>query len=141
MRFEEYCGRFESIAFQREDGIVEMRIHQRGATARWDFDAAGLHAQLGDAFAAIAGDPDVRVVILTGTGADFLTELDFGQGTPEAMDSRFLNRIYAEGMSLLQNHLAIPVPMIAAVNGRAFIHAELAVLCDIVLASPDATFS
>jgi enoyl-CoA hydratase/carnithine racemase len=32
------------------------------------------------------------------------------------------------------------VPMIAAVNGPAFIHAELAVLCDIVLASENAEF-
>jgi hypothetical protein len=30
--------------------------------------------------------------------------------------------------------------MIAAVNGPALIHAELAVLCDIVIASPNAAF-
>jgi enoyl-CoA hydratase/carnithine racemase len=38
------------------------------------------------------------------------------------------------------NLLSIEVPMIAAVNGPALIHAELAALCDIVLASPNATF-
>ena len=38
------------------------------------------------------------------------------------------------------NHLDIEVPMIAAVNGPATIHAELAVLCDIVIASDDAIF-
>jgi enoyl-CoA hydratase/carnithine racemase len=36
--------------------------------------------------------------------------------------------------------LDIEVPMIAAVNGPATIHAELAVLCDIVIASDTATF-
>ena len=38
------------------------------------------------------------------------------------------------------NHLNIEVPMIAAVNGPALIHAELAVLCDIVIASENAAF-
>src|SRR6202043_3825594 len=38
------------------------------------------------------------------------------------------------------NHLNIEVPMIAAVNGPALIHAELAVLCDIVLAADHAEF-
>jgi enoyl-CoA hydratase/carnithine racemase len=38
------------------------------------------------------------------------------------------------------NHLNIEVPMIAAVNGPALIHAELAVLCDIVIASDNAAF-
>ena len=38
------------------------------------------------------------------------------------------------------NHLNIEVPIIAAVNGPALIHAELAVLCDIVLAVEHAEF-
>jgi enoyl-CoA hydratase/carnithine racemase len=38
------------------------------------------------------------------------------------------------------NHLDIEAPMIAAVNGPALIHAELALLCDIVLASETAVF-
>jgi enoyl-CoA hydratase/carnithine racemase len=38
------------------------------------------------------------------------------------------------------NHLNIEVPIIAAVNGPALIHAELAVLCDIVLAAEHAEF-
>lgn len=49
--------------------------------------------------------------------------------------------IYREGRSLLNNLLAIEVPVIAAVNGPAFIHAELAVLADIVLASDTAIFA
>jgi enoyl-CoA hydratase/carnithine racemase len=50
-------------------------------------------------------------------------------------------RIHDEGLALLGNLLAVPVPMIAAVNGPALIHAELAVLCDIVLAAPHAEFA
>jgi enoyl-CoA hydratase/carnithine racemase len=50
-------------------------------------------------------------------------------------------RIHREALDLLNNLLAIPVPMIAAVNGPALIHAELAVLCDIVLAADTAEFA
>src|SRR5216683_2988304 len=46
----------------------------------------------------------------------------------------------SEGKHLLMNHLNIEVPMIAAVNGPAHRHAELAVLCDIVLAAEHTTF-
>jgi len=45
-----------------------------------------------------------------------------------------------DGRYLLINHLNIEVPMIAAVNGPALIHAELALLCDIVLASDTTEF-
>jgi enoyl-CoA hydratase/carnithine racemase len=50
------------------------------------------------------------------------------------------DHIYNDAKYLLMNLLNIEVPMIAAVNGPALIHAELAVVCDIVIASPNATF-
>ena len=48
--------------------------------------------------------------------------------------------MYWEGKRLLMNLLDIPMPMISAVNGPALIHAEIPVLCDIVLASETAAF-
>ena len=48
--------------------------------------------------------------------------------------------IYLEGKRLLDNLLNIDVPVIGAVNGPARIHAELAVLSDIVLAAETAVF-
>ena len=51
------------------------------------------------------------------------------------------DRIYGEGVALMENLLAIPVPVIAAVNGPALLHAELAVLSDIVLAAEHAVFA
>ncbi|MCE2486581.1 MAG: enoyl-CoA hydratase/isomerase family protein, partial [Desulfurellaceae bacterium] len=55
--------------------------------------------------------------------------------TPQRWD-----HIYWDAKKLLMNHLDIEVPMIAAVNGPATIHAELGVLCDIVLATEDSVF-
>ena len=45
-----------------------------------------------------------------------------------------------ESNRLLTNLLAIDVPMISAVNGPAARHAELPVMCDIVLAAENASF-
>jgi enoyl-CoA hydratase/carnithine racemase len=45
-----------------------------------------------------------------------------------------------ESKGLLTNLLAIDVPMIGAVNGPAVRHAELPIMCDIVLASETAAF-
>ena len=50
------------------------------------------------------------------------------------------DHIYSDAKYLLMNHLNIEVPIIAAVNGPALIHAELAVLCDIVIAAEHAEF-
>lgn len=48
------------------------------------------------------------------------------------------DKIYREGKRLLQRLLDIDVPMIAAINGPARMHAELALLCDVVLAADTA---
>jgi enoyl-CoA hydratase/carnithine racemase len=105
----------------------------------WTASPKGLHAELGDAFYRIGRDPDTRVVIFTGSGDEFLTQSDFG-GT-EPLDTRYWDRIYKEGKDLIQNLLEIEVPIIGAVNGPAFIHAELLTLSDIVIASERASFA
>ena len=38
------------------------------------------------------------------------------------------------------NLLDIPVPMISAINGPAWRHSEMPLLCDVVLASENAAF-
>jgi len=142
MRLNTYQDSFKYIRVRREDGVLEMTIHRDGGSALWDFSPTGIHNELGEAFRTIAQDPDNRVVILTGAGDIFLTELDHGDpADAEPANSAFWDRIYREGKALLTNLLDIEVPVIAAVNGDAFIHAELAVLSDIVLAADNARFA
>jgi enoyl-CoA hydratase/carnithine racemase len=141
-QFETYRNCFKYVRFRREDGIVEMAIHRDGGTALWDFGLNGIHRELGDAFAAVASDPDCAVLIFTGTGQAFLTDIDVGDVTPDELKGcAFWDRIYREGKTLLQNLLDIEVPVVAAVNGNAFLHAEIALLSDIVLAADHARFA
>src|SRR6266481_2098293 len=146
--FDDYANKYRHIKMERNDGILQMTLHTDGAELKWGM---GPHEELSYAFNDVARDRDNRCVILTGTGNAFCAEVDAGAGRgvpirgdgvpqPAGIRSTTWDHIYNDAKYLLMNHLNIEVPMIAAVNGPALIHAELAVLCDIVLASENAEF-
>jgi len=138
-KLEDYCDRYETIKFCRREGILEMTLGTDGGPLKWGRQA---HCELEEAFLNIGRDRENQVVILTGTGSEFSGPV----AEPKA------NRAYHhqtpdewgelgwEANRLHSNMLAIDVPMISAVNGPAVRHAELPVMCDIVLASETATF-
>jgi enoyl-CoA hydratase/carnithine racemase len=134
-----YADAYQHVRLDRRDGILQVQIHHRGGTAIWDAAPNGIHAQLGDLFYHIGRDSENRVVIFTGTGDEFLTKMD--TSTIGDINTQYWSRIYQEGKDLIQNLLEIEVPVIGAVNGPAFIHAELLTLSDIVIASDRASFA
>ena len=142
MRLEDYAEAYRTIKFSRsDDGVLTMTLHTRGGPALWGTSLTSLHCELGQACADLARDTDNRVVILTGTGDRFCAEMDREERFHEPSLAAMWPRIYQEGIDLLENLLAIPVPVIGAVNGPALIHAEIAVLSDIVLAASHAEFA
>ncbi|AEG51170.1 Enoyl-CoA hydratase/isomerase [Sphingobium chlorophenolicum L-1] len=130
---------FENIIMTHDEGIVELRIHHRGGPARWAL-WGGLHRELGIAFAQVAADSDARLLLITGTGDSFCAEFDMDGEAPQ-MSAATWDVIFREGRALLNNLLAIEIPVVAAVNGPAFIHAEIALLADVVLAAEGAVFA
>jgi enoyl-CoA hydratase/carnithine racemase len=100
-----------------------------------------VHDQLGDAFYQIGHDRENRVVILTGTGDVFLTELNVAELPTSVPRGEDWYEITREGKDLLMNLLDIEVPIIGVANGPAWIHAELLALSDIVLAAEHASFA
>ena len=137
--FEEYRARYPDFALEKTaDGILVLRMHRDGGSAVWD---QRTHHDIANVFSDIAGDRDVRVVIYTGTGENF--NADWGQ---EAKRPYFkATAEWAEEMGWYGrlrhlNMLEIDAIMIAAVNGPSSIHSELAFMCDVVLASDDASF-
>lgn len=145
MKFEAYRDRYTNLAMQRRDGILEVRFHTDGGPLIWN---GLIHEELPMALAAIGADPGNRVIILTGTGDTFCTtedatgikERDYGEGV-ERTGWNLHEKIAWEGRRILQSLLDIEVPIIAAVNGPAWVHAELAVMSDIVLAAEGASFA
>jgi enoyl-CoA hydratase/carnithine racemase len=136
MRLDEYQDRFEHVRLRRSDGILEVTLHSGGGSMIW---GTGPHRELSIAFDAIGSDPETRVVVLTGAGESFCADRDDSLSALRASPEGW-NRIYWEGKRLIGSLLAIEVPIVAAVNGPARHHAELPVVCDIVLASETATF-
>ena len=135
IKFDDYREKYSHIRMERQGGILLITFHTEGSALKWSGPS---HEQLGYAFADIARDQENRVVIMTGTGDAFCAEIDMsgiGRITPEMWD-----HVYKDGKHLLMNLLDIEVPVIAAVNGPALIHAEVAVLSDIVIASENAEF-
>ncbi|MCZ6770918.1 MAG: enoyl-CoA hydratase/isomerase family protein [Proteobacteria bacterium] len=134
-QLENYAKKYSNIKFHREDGILQVTLHTDDSDLIWGFPP---HEELGYCFADIGADPENKVIILTGSGETFIHKEDLGGGE---VDARFWGeKILYDAKRLLMNLLEIQAPMIAAVNGPATVHAELALLCDIVLAADHATF-
>jgi enoyl-CoA hydratase/carnithine racemase len=133
----EYANRFETIRLERTDGILTLTLHTNGGPVEWD---DRMHAELGHCFTDIAADRGNDVLIITGSGDSFIDTHTAGP-TGGAMTAEFWDTVYSDGKRLLTALLDIEIPVIAAVNGPATIHAELALLSDIVICSPDTVFA
>jgi enoyl-CoA hydratase/carnithine racemase len=131
--FENYQTKYTSAVLDRDsDGVLEVRLHASGAPLIWNECA---HRELPELWIDIAQDAENRVVILAGTGDSFCGTIDVPSLRRYGRD-----KTYWEAKGLLQNLLDIEVPIIAAVNGPARVHAEIPVLSDVVLCSDTATF-
>lgn len=137
LSFEDYGNRYRHLDMQLVDGVLQVMLHD-GEGGRVRFGGSPHpHGELTEAFYDIARDPTVRVVILTGAGGAFIESIDYGDQPPKLPATQVLN---TQGLRLYQNQINIPVPMIAAIDGPAHVHAQLALICDIVVATPEATF-
>lgn len=129
--FDDYATKYENIRLERdESGILQVTLHTGGKSLVWTAQA---HDELAYCFTDIACDPENKVVVLTGAGDSFCSEIDFssfslGSATDWA-------HIIFEGQRMLTNLMSIEVPVIAAINGPATVHPEIPVLSDITIAS------
>jgi enoyl-CoA hydratase/carnithine racemase len=144
-RFVEYKDRYANYRFElSREGILFMQCHTDGGSLVWDWKA---HDEMSDAFADIAGDREIKVLIHTGSGenynANWQTEhvskplylaMDGQKGLEKLDEKAWYARM------LIENMLAIDVPIISAVNGPCNLHSEVPLLSDIVLASENAYF-
>ncbi|MBL5973669.1 MAG: enoyl-CoA hydratase/isomerase family protein [Candidatus Leucobacter sulfamidivorax] len=139
---EEYREKWaEFFTFKREDGILEVRMHTEGGTASWGLE---LHRAFMPAFQDISFDPENECIIFSGTGDRFLGSMD-----PEGWERNGFKEKYdfTKGYDFWykdQVHepfamLDLEIPIISAINGPCFIHQELALVHDIVIASESAS--
>jgi enoyl-CoA hydratase len=130
--------------------IVLDRPEKRNAQSR------RMTHELNEAFDRAAQDDDVKVVILAGRGSDFcsghdLADNSIGEPFPTVGTSAGFGRPGAEGFMAYEEEVYLnmcwrwrnlPKPTIAAVQGRAIAGALMLIwVCDLVVASEEATFS
>ena len=125
------------------DGVVLLRLNRPERLNALNEELVG---ELQLAFASLAAEYDVRVVILTGTGRGFCSGIDvrnFGASMLDATDPAIDRMRFQEMMAALPQAVrALPQPVIAAVNGPA-VGAGLA-LClasDVRICSASASFA
>ncbi|MGN6482037.1 enoyl-CoA hydratase/isomerase family protein [Luteibacter sp.] len=106
------------------------------------FDDA-LIAELTAAIDAVDADPEVRAVVLTGTGASFSAGADLNWMRGMASASEADNRADSERLARLMRRLQfLSKPTIARVNGAAFGGGVgLVACCDIAIAAEGAKFA
>lgn len=126
-----------SIAFEIRDGVAWITMNRPERLNAFDREMAlALQARLDEAAAL----KDVRCIVLTGTGKAFCAGQDLAELTgpePPSM-SQILSEHYNPIVRKIRH---IPKPVIAAVNGvAAGAGANIALCCDIVLASAPASF-
>ena len=92
-------------------------------------------AALGEELAAVAAEPGLKLVVITGAGEHF----SYGASVPEHLPGE-VETMLPEFHDLLgaMNELALP-PVVPAVRGRCLGGGfELALACDVIIAAPDA---
>ena len=126
----------ESIVLVERDGPVAVVTLNRpdalNALSR------ALRAEIVKTFQVLSEDESVRVAILTGAGRAFTAGVDL----KEAGQSGFALGADGGEIDLAQGLAAFPWPIIGAINGFAITGGfELALMCDVLLASEDAKFA
>lgn len=121
-----------------DDGLALLTLNRpRQYNALTAALLSALHRELD----AIAADPSVRVVAITGAGPAFCAGHDLKEmrGLPTESDVASLFSSCSEMMLKL---IALPQPVIAAVNGLATAAGcQLAAQCDLAIAADNARFA
>jgi enoyl-CoA hydratase len=101
-----------------------------------------LRDAISDALDELAGNQAVKAVVITGAGAVFSAGFDLSEFEKAAGDEAFGRELWASSDRYHETVLHFPLPTVAAVNGPALAGGfDLAVLCDIRIASTTARFA
>lgn len=124
----------------RREGIATLVMNR---PEKLNALTAALSTALNEAFARIANDDSVRVVVVCGAGRAFCSGGDLGaigKGR-ERNETAGLEPILRSGMQAVLKMRLMPQPVIAAVNGPAAgAGLNLALAADIRIAADNATF-
>jgi enoyl-CoA hydratase/carnithine racemase len=132
-----YFTAYRSVKLTRDtQGVLLVEFHSNGGPLTFTAQA---HTEVVDAFYRISQDRENKIVILTGAGGEFIIGVDW-PSFGNVADPGVWSQIHDEGVQVLENIANIRVPVIAAVEGRAHVHSEYALLANVIVAAEGATF-
>ena len=132
--------RYEHILLEREGPIATLSLNR---PERLNALYTPVFEEFVDAVEALGGDASVRVVIVTGEGRAFCAGGDIDLDVAKVGEWDPATMIYENEVAhrMIFGLLGLPKPVIARVNGPAVGGGcDLALACDIVIASTDASF-
>ena len=130
---------YQCILFENRDGIARLTFNQ---PERLNSFNTQMHGEVRETLASIPGS-GARVLLISGAGRGFCAGQDLndravapGAAPPDLADS--IEKYYKPLVLALR---ALPMPVIAAVNGvAAGAGANIALACDLVIAARSASF-
>jgi enoyl-CoA hydratase/carnithine racemase len=133
----DYFSAYHNLKVTRDaNGVLVAEFHSNGGPFVM---SAPAHTEFVDAFYRIAQDRANKIVILTGAGGEFITDVDWSS-FGDVADPGVWSQVHDEGAQVLENIANIRVPVIAAIEGRAHVHSDYALLASVIVAADGATF-
>ena len=120
----------------RDDrGVVTLTLNRPQA---FNALSEAMLTELGEAFAALAGDATVRAVVLGASGKAFCAGHDLKEMRAEP-SLEYYQTLFAQCTEVMLAIQRLPVPVIARVQGLATAAGcQLVAMCDLAVASRDA---
>jgi enoyl-CoA hydratase len=124
----------ELVRVNKRNGVAVATLNRPDALNALSM---ALRNAIADTFDELEADPDVQVIILTGAGRAFTVGLDLKElGGEKPADAAASSRDLSDAIGALSK------PVIGAINGFAITGGfEIALMCDFLIASPDARFA
>src|SRR5579863_7802486 len=133
----DYFAVYHNLKLMRDaNGVLVVEFHSKGGPF---IMTAQAHTEFVDAFYQISQDRANKIVILTGAGGQFITNVDWSS-FGDVADPGVWSQVHDEGVQALENIANIRVPVIAAIEGRAHVHSDYALLASVIVAAEGATF-
>src|SRR6476469_5886893 len=132
-------GSSDELLVESRGGVSVVTLNRPDALNAAD---ETLHGELAEVWTALSNDPDVRAIVLTGNGKAFSGGGDLNLLARMVDDVDLRDRIMGEATQIVQTMTAVPVPIVAAVNGTAVgLGCSLAAMSDLVVIEEQAYFA
>lgn len=127
---------YKFLKYEKKENIGILTIDRQEALNSLN---SAVVSELEEAIGAVEQDKELGALIITGAGRAFVAGADIGEQCP--MDVAAGRKWGQRGSALMRRIEKLEIPTIAAVNGFALGGGcELALSCDIILASEKAKF-